>query len=403
VSAGVVHRLRLGPSDRADAYYRYLPVSLDGEVGGLTVSLDYDRSSAVVDLGLWGPEGFRGWSGGARDRFTVAPDWATPGYLPGPVGPGEYQVALGLYRVPPGGVEVVVEARPRAVPRPEDPPSPPVPEPSPLGRPPAGPGRRWVAGDLHAHTEHSDGSHSIEELAALARSTGLDFLAVTDHNTVSHHRHLESAGRRYGMTLIPGQEVTTPEGHANCLGDIGLVDFRGSSDRWAEHCLDAGGLLSINHPVAGDWAWRRPMERLPDLVEVWHWTWDRRDDNALRWWQALGVGVGVGGSDYHRPGESFPGRPTTWVEVDDDGAGPPSVAAVLDALGAGRVAISAGPDSPVAVRAGDRVVVRDGDGTCLVTAEGASRPVVGALAELPAPPGPLRLIGPDGVALALVP
>jgi predicted metal-dependent phosphoesterase TrpH len=80
---------------------------------------------------------------------------------------------------------------------------------------------RWLAADFHAHTVHSDGALGIEELAALAVSRGLDALAVTDHNTTSHHAYLPSVGERYAIRLIPGQEITTDRGHANTLGTSG--------------------------------------------------------------------------------------------------------------------------------------------------------------------------------------
>ena len=90
---------------------------------------------------------------------------------------------------------------------------------------------RWLAGDFHCHTVHSDGQHTIDEVAVMAAEAGLDFLAVTDHNTVSHHAHLPAASERTGVQLIPGQEVTTWRGHANAFGDIGWIDFRRPAGR----------------------------------------------------------------------------------------------------------------------------------------------------------------------------
>src|SRR5262249_59801831 len=90
----------------------------------------------------------------------------------------------------------------------------------------ARPGRRWLAGDLHTHTVHSDGALTVSELAALAAGRGLEFLAVTDHNTVSHHAELAAASRRYGITLLPGQEATTDGGHAGALRDVGSIHLR---------------------------------------------------------------------------------------------------------------------------------------------------------------------------------
>ena len=58
-------------------------------------------------------------------------------------------------------------------------------------------------GDLHTHTVHSDGALTVDELARFAAESGLDFIAVTDHNTISHHRELPQAARRYGDHLDP--------------------------------------------------------------------------------------------------------------------------------------------------------------------------------------------------------
>ena len=145
-----------------------------------------------------------------------------------------------------------------------------------------------MAGDFHSHTVHSDGSLEIVELATRAAGRGLDVLAVTDHNTVSHHSHLGAAGDHAGILLVPGQEVTTDNGHANCFGAIGWIDFRDPPDVWRAEATARGGLLAVNHPWAWDCAWRMPLAGPADLVEMWHWTWDRRDTMALTDWPSFG-------------------------------------------------------------------------------------------------------------------
>jgi len=67
--------------------------------------------------------------------------------------------------------------------------------------------------DLHCHTNIVDGQGTPEECVERAKRKGLDVLAITDH------RHAEG-GLRYwreqpvnGMTVIPGEEVMTDEGH----------------------------------------------------------------------------------------------------------------------------------------------------------------------------------------------
>jgi hypothetical protein len=411
------------PEDRAEATYHYLPIDVPPRCPGLRVKLDYDRSAGVIDLGCFGPAGFRGWSGCARAEFVITPSAATPGYLPGVAAPGplpqattphdaadvlepgEWRVILGLQRIPPGGLSWRVRTALGPAPVPPPPPAPRVPERPPHRGLPAAPGFAWYAGDLHAHTVHSDGALTTDELACLAASRGLDFLAVTDHNTVSHHPLLRAAGERYGVTLLPGQELTTDRGHANAFGDIGWVDFREPAAEWVRVVADRGGLLSINHPLSADCAWRHPLPRCPPLAEVWHCSWlDRRWGGPLAWWQAWGFDVvPVGGSDYHSPDQGRTlGAPTTWLQCPGPFAADAAAAdAVLDALAAGRVAISPDPTGPVLLKVDDELVAVDADGALLTDPSGRRRPVRGDIARFPAAPGPHWLEDGETRLLAL--
>jgi PHP domain len=390
---------RWTPDDRAEAFYRYLPFEVPAGVAAVTVRYAFELApDSVLDLGLFDAGAFRGWSGADRHEVIVTAEAATPGYLSGPLVPGEWRIMFGLQRVPAAGLAWTVEidlgpARPEPLPAP-----PPRPE-RPMRRDlPSAPGRRWLAGDFHSHSVHSDGVLTPTALACLAAERGLDFLAVTDHNVVAHHPELPAAGAHAGILLLPGQEVTTDKGHANALGAMPWIDFRGSSDEWLAAVEAGGGLMSINHPLYGDCRWRRPMTRHPPLAEVWHHSWDRRNPAPLEWWSAWG-GVPVGGSDYHYHGHGgLPGQPTTWVEAADL-----SLLAVSDALRAGRVAISAEPDGPVVVRHDGEVVVLDGDGATLIDPLEVPHSVVGPRRRYPGVPGLYRLVDADGLTLALVP
>ena len=371
------HSGRWTLEDRFASPWHYLPVEVPPGARAVRVELEYDRSSGVLDLGCTGPAGFRGWSGGARRSFVITAEDATPGYLGGELEPGLWQVMIGLYRLPRGEVEYRLTAevageRGRLIPEAR-------PQPPPLltDRParrelPARSGRRWLAGDLHTHTVHSDGGQTVPELARFAATRGLDFIAITDHNTISHHAELPGAAARYGIILIPGQEVTTEDGHAGALGDVGWIDFRTSADSWLDATERSGGLLSVNHPIGGHVSWTIPMRRRPPLAEVWHWSWlDLHWTTPLAWWMAWDPTVlPVGGSDFHRPGsDALPGLPTTWVECDGDGPDD-----VLDGLRAGRSAISATRDGPVLLRMDGEFIAVDAEGATMAGPGGARSP-----------------------------
>jgi hypothetical protein len=398
----IVHRGVWTRDDRAADPWPRLPFEVPPGCPGVTVELDVRHPDAVIDLGCAGAAGWRGWSGGARSRYTITPTGATPGYLPGELEPGTWHVVLGLHRVPASEVDYTVTVRAGGAVEPA-PPAPPVPAGPPRRELPAAPGERWVAVDLHAHTVHSDGELTIAELAAAAAAAGLDALAVTDHNTVSHHAHLAATGRRYGVALIPGQEVTTDLGHANAFGDIGWVDFREPAATWVRTVAERGGLLSVNHPLAADCAWRHPLEDRPPLAEVWHSSWLAPVwGGPVAWWHAWGTGTTpVGGSDFHRAGAGVNlGEPTTWVAVDRSAETTDElVTAVLDGLRAGRTAVSRDRGGPALLPVGGGELVAVGAAGALVLGDGRRRPVTSKSDTFTS--GGQVLGGHDGSVLAL--
>jgi hypothetical protein len=69
----------VGPADQRASYYQYIPFEVARQWPSVTVRLSYDRSMAVIDLGLFSPDlghanclGETGWV-----DFRLAPDaWA---------------------------------------------------------------------------------------------------------------------------------------------------------------------------------------------------------------------------------------------------------------------------------------------------------------------------------------
>jgi len=62
--------------------------------------------------------------------------------------------------------------------------------------------------DLHAHTSASDGTLSPKELVNLAKSEGIEAIAITDHDTIEGVSEALEAGEKNGIEVIPGVEIS---------------------------------------------------------------------------------------------------------------------------------------------------------------------------------------------------
>lgn len=344
--------------------YRYVPFEVPLHCTHIDVAYHFAApgggSAPTVDIGIFdvrGTEpftgGFRGWSGSDRRTFFLEQGRATPGYLPGPLPSGTWSIVLGFYEVPPDGVrywvsvELEVTDRRTALPASH---ASAVPR---ADRHTSGPAR-WYRGDLHSHSVHSDGANTIPEIAHFAKQRGLDFLAITDHNTTSHHAEIDGM-RRPPLLLIPGEEVTTYRGHANVWGLREWVDFRVVDDAAIQRVWQWVAArqrpFSINHPKKQGPPWELGDPGFA-IREVWQAPWRWYNWQSVREWDELLASgchiIPVGGSDAHSVPPAEPkhphhvGNPTTWLLCE----GGLSERSVLDAIVAGRTAISEAPTGP---------------------------------------------------------
>jgi 3',5'-nucleoside bisphosphate phosphatase len=65
-----------------------------------------------------------------------------------------------------------------------------------------------VHADLHIHTQASDGDLSPDQIVSLAKYSGLDTIAVTDHDTLSGAREAIEPAKRKNILSIPGVEIS---------------------------------------------------------------------------------------------------------------------------------------------------------------------------------------------------
>jgi DNA polymerase (family 10) len=196
-----------------------------------------------------------------------------------------------------------------------------------------------LKGDLHSHTDASDGTASIAEMAGAARDAGYDYLAITDHSAtfgfgdeISPDRlreHLEAIRMTEveGIQLIAGSEVNIlPDGSLDyedaVLQELDWViasvhsSFRMSADamtkrmvRAIEHPL----VDAIGHPSGRKIERRPPYEidmeavieaaaRTQTMLEI-NASPDRRDLSELHARAAADAGVRLLiNTDSHRVG-----------------------------------------------------------------------------------------------------
>ncbi|MFN3476480.1 MAG: PHP domain-containing protein, partial [Candidatus Methylomirabilales bacterium] len=65
-----------------------------------------------------------------------------------------------------------------------------------------------VSVDLHCHTTASDGTLPPCQLVQEAKRDSIALLSVTDHDTTAGLGEALEEGRRLGLMVIPGVEVT---------------------------------------------------------------------------------------------------------------------------------------------------------------------------------------------------
>jgi hypothetical protein len=339
--------------------YFEVPFTVPPGVHRITVSFHNEGHDqrTVLDLGIADPVRFRGNSGGNKDHFTISETDATPSYLPGSIPPGRWKLLISVPNIRQGvtshyRAEVWFD---HAL------------DDSSFTEQPLNDRPGWYRGDLHMHTAHSDGSCPSQTgkpvpcplfftVDAAARR-GLDFIAISDHNTTSHYDAMRELQPYFDKTLlIPGRELTTFYGHANMFGSTQYVDYRVGTPQVPDvntmfrSARRLGAIVSINHPesptgeicMGCGWSPEPPADmHLVTSIEVMNGGGGHGFTSGVHFWeQQLMKGyrlTAVGGSDNHHGDwpvekEGSVGSPTTVVYADNL-----SVQAILAGIKAGHV------------------------------------------------------------------
>jgi predicted metal-dependent phosphoesterase TrpH len=320
--------------------YFEIPFSIPKEVSKLEVSYAYKRRDItenetgdafnkeinVIDIAVRDEsKSFRGWSGSERLYFYITENEATPGYVRGVINDGEWALILGAYKIQEEGCLVSINIK------------------FTLKE------KVLLKGDLHMHSEHSDGKYDVENVINMARLHGMDFIFLTDHNTFSQNEYIKSND---SLVVMPGMEWTHYKGHCNFLGVKSPIKNFVANDKEKtveimQEARESGALITLNHPFCKYCGWKWGFDVPYDAIEIWNGPMKDSELDAVEWWHSRLVEGKkipiVGGSDSHK-NEMFRmvGGPTTFLYSDSKGQSD-----IIKAIKAGHSFVSYTANGPI--------------------------------------------------------
>lgn len=339
--------------------HRHIPHPFEVSAGAqqITIHFDFEPKQPAaggvpheISLSLFDPVTGRGARHNNADQtIIITADSASPGYTPGPLSAGTWTVCIDTHRImPPGAItyELTIDVATEA-------PTFTTPTYTPALTASRGPG--WYRGDLHGHTLHSDGHWDVPEFVADAKRRGLDFVTLTDHNTVSSLVQVDSL-RSDDLLTMGGIELTTFRGHALALGTRQWLEWRvldgTTMTDVANRVIESGALYIIAHPTSigyplcsgCPWHYIDMMPGIAPAVEIWNgdWAGESQNERAVQlYYDWLNSGhrlVATAGSDIHGPlpDHERPGYNVVY-------AADLSETAILAAIQQGHLYLSSGP------------------------------------------------------------
>lgn len=177
--------------------------------------------------------------------------------------------------------------------------------------------------ELHSHTFHSygtkvlyDGTCRPEEMVRAASRLGLGAMAVTDHDSMAGVKEAKKHQKKYNIIVIPGEEVTTVDGHCLALGIQETVKRGLSIEETIDSIHQQAGIAVSSHPFDIKHDGLREKSRLCDAIEIFNaLNLDRLSNSRARNFASLHRKPGTAGSDAHHT--SMLGNGTVSVKADD--------------------------------------------------------------------------------------
>ncbi|UNC93653.1 CehA/McbA family metallohydrolase [Candidatus Contubernalis alkaliaceticus] len=145
------------------------------------------------------------------------------------------------------------------------------------------------AGSIHVHSTYSDGSGTVEEIASAAQKACLDFVMITDHETL--HGLFEEKDGWYKNTLVLiDTELNREDHHYLAFNLKEEISARGlTPQELIDRVNQLGGIGFIAHPFekgaamilnGKNYPWTSWHVRGFNGIEIWNYTSQCRDGAA---------------------------------------------------------------------------------------------------------------------------
>ena len=130
---------------------------------------------------------------------------------------------------------------------------------------------KWYKGNIHTHTNESDGDSDPKTVVNFFVEANYDFLVLSDHN---HVTVLDYGNNHPDILMIPGEEVTVREPFNIHMGAIGINSY--VEPVYGNDSVDtikantnaihaAGGIAVLNHP---NYRWAVNHEMINKVKEL---------------------------------------------------------------------------------------------------------------------------------------
>jgi len=236
---------------------------------------------------------------------------------------------------------------------------------------------KWYKGELHLHTNHSDGKTDLKNMVELVKDYNLDYFALSDHNTISAWNEITNE-MTDDITIIPSIELSSYFGHAVALNINSYIDWRTTDkndnlEKQIRQIHNQGGLFSVAHPfsignpvcMGCEWEYSEIDWKQIDLLEVWFRNWEYniiQNTLARKLWhrkldEKYKITI-ISSNDLHDPQfyKNNKRIPFTYVKAEEC-----TKEHISYALSRGKAYISSGPEVDFKAALNDNIIGEMGD------------------------------------------